>query len=258
MSEKNLQNNHLSIEFGGGFSFLASYNRSERSLHSARILAPAPGDKDCLNALRADELFISGSTQASLSFCNGKFVMMPNALFAPEHARAMLQLNASINDDDEVRNMDLPAFDAQLIYAASREVEREMTKRYPRYHEGHCAGHFLSLCRRQLKDGQQVFLYFYPGFFLMSAFNGEQLQMINAYSWRDPDDVLYFSLYACEQIRFDPVHVRFSAGGEIEKEGKVHRLLERYTTGIQFMESPGILSNESSRFLTLSEQFRCA
>ncbi|HRE98617.1 MAG TPA: hypothetical protein PK637_17770, partial [Flavobacteriales bacterium] len=59
-------------------------------------------------------------------------------------------------------------------------------------------------------------------------------------------------------IRFDPAQVRFSAGGEIEKEGKVHRLLERYTTGIQFMESPGIISNESARFLTLSEQFRCA
>lgn len=261
MSDPKFSNNHLSIELGGGFSFLVKADRSSRAILETEVIPlPESGSEQGNFLLERSALAKQQNRSVSLSRCHGKFVLVPDLLFDATEARSLLALNAELQDYEETLIMDVPAFQAKLIYAADTRQTKGLIRQHPMLLESHCAGHFLSLCKR-MTGGNKVMLQFYPGFFLLAAFRDDRLQMINAFPCKDQQDVVYYALYACEQIHFDNSTTAFVVMGEIDADMEIAKSLEKYTSGLHYAEPIGGFQSSASsphRFLTLTEQFRCA
>lgn len=266
MAEQTLQNGHLSIELGGGFSFVAKADRNSRRMMELELVPlPGLGTEGALYLTEHSKLIREKYNSVSLSYCHGKFVLLPDSLFVPENSREILALNTEISPTEDVAVMDIPALMAKLIFVSDKNSAKAIEKLHPMCRESHCAGHLLNLCRKLDLQGDNIVCYFYPGFFLMAAFRSDQLHMINAFPCRDHQDAVYYFLYACEQLKMDSGKISLYAGGEIAEEHEIALALNKYSAGIQFLKSiPGIEQDEKikqagqHRFLTLTDQFRCA
>jgi hypothetical protein len=259
-----IQNNHLSIELGGGFSFLLQYNRDRKSAEDVEILNFAPG------TISGDPGEVSRLAQLpakslNLSWVNRKFVVIPDPLFQKDHARTLLELNCGLKDDEEVYTMPLPEISAQLVFASSLARIRTLQKKHPYLRQTHVAGHFLHVCMESKGPSERIHLSVYPELFLLCAFREGRMVFLNAYPHHSPEDVIYFLLYTCDQLALNPHEIPVLLSGEIQENDALFQTLSKYTGDLQFMLQPRNIAFEGPmklikphRFLHPTDQFRCA
>ncbi len=259
-----IQNNHLSIELGGGFSFLLQYNRDRKSAEDVEILNFATG------TLSGDPGEVSRLAQlpaksVSLSWVNRKFVVIPDPLFQKDHARTMLELNCGLKEEEEIYTMPLPEISAQLVFASDVSRIKVLQKKHPYLRQTHVAGHFLHVCMETKAEPERVHLAVYPELFLLCVFREGKMVFLNAFPHHSPEDVLYFLLYTCDQLSLQPNEIPVLLSGEIQEKDALFQALEKYIGHLQFMQQPKQIAFEGPmklikphRFLHSTDQFRCA
>ncbi|MBX7094997.1 MAG: DUF3822 family protein [Flavobacteriales bacterium] len=260
-------NNHLSIEMGGGFSFLLKCGRSQKDIVDFEMHGNPSSHsfRDFMEVPLHSGLFSEKYTSVNVAWCNGKFNLIPDALYAENAQEDLLRLNAELDEQDAIGIMDLPAIQAKLIYAYPAQVASAVRKVHPMTKEGHILGYFIQSTFSLEKNGNTVFLHFLPGQMLVVAYSEKGLALANIFPAKDPQDCLYYALFCCEQLQFTQQNTRFHVSGEINRNSQLSDLFEKYTTGLNYVDlAPGIGNKgqvsllPGHRLLTLTEQFKCA
>jgi hypothetical protein len=67
------------------------------------------------------------------------------------------------------------------------------------------------------------------------AINDRKLQLLNSYTCKTDEDVLYFLVFAIEQIGLNPETVDLYLSGIIEQDSNLHFLIKKYVRNVRFM-----------------------
>lgn len=256
---------HLSIELGSGFCFLLIGNKEQKEIVQIDIQAFPKN-----HIFSADDLVSNDNIKnikpqsVSLSYCNQKFTLVPESLFEAAAAGKYLSLNCVVEKDDVVRFQYLHASGMVLIYALPEKQLLELSKVFPQLIVTHFAGHFLQNLPVQKKLHPEIHVAFYPELMLLAVRNEGRLSFLNSFSYRAPEDVIYYLLYVAEQCGIRPEEAHLYLSGEIEANGKINQAIAKYFLNIHFSTPERALniSNKYTdikpyRFTQLIHQFTC-
>ena len=165
------------------------------------------------------------------------FTLVPESIFVPEKAAAILQSIHAIHDLDEVYYHPLPQFDAICIYSVPNSITAPMLK-------NQSATRFYSIAIPLIQMTTSLYgstraLFFYRDQYLyLTLMKEEQLLLCNAYHAPEFTTALYFLFFALHQWQLNSETIRLYIGGQIPKENR--QLLHNYFPWVSILYDDAI------------------
>lgn len=82
---------------------------------------------------------------------------------------------------------------------------------------------------------------------------GKKLLLTNSFRWQTMEDILYYSLFVCEQLGLNPEKNKLILSGSVERSSAIYKLLENYFSSISFDELPGLKTGYGMEEMPFSE-----
>jgi hypothetical protein len=169
-----------------------------------------------------------------------RFTLVPAALFDSASAAQYLRFNQPLAAHDEVLTDMLRQPDARNIYAVSENLTAVLRRQFTGIRFRH---HLSPLIERTLSvnknaDGRRILVHIQQQRFDLLITDGGLLLLANTYRFQSAEDVAYYLLFACEQLRLNPEQVPVEIVGEIDPDSAIYKLLFKYVRHVKFGGRP--------------------
>lgn len=173
-----------------------------------------------------------------------EFTLVPEALFKPGDENIYFRKNFSSSVETIIRAQHVPSFHLYTIFGIENELEKELNHLFQDPQLWHYSQAFLTGIGMKMKAdaGKQLWLNIRPEKIDIVVSENKKLLLMNSYSWQTNEDVLYFTLFVCEQLELNPEKFPMSVTGDIEMGSALYQLLNNYVRNISIPEKPSSLS----------------
>ena len=177
-----------------------------------------------------EQLQINADQTIQLIHQSSWYTLVPKDLFDPAKGLDYLKFNTRLLDTDLVAHDHIEALDLVVVYLPFTNVNNWFFERFGSFTFEHSITVLLRhvLAKKSPQKIPQIITYFHKDHFDLVVWQDKQIQLCNTYAYHQPEDVLYFVLFACEQLNLDPEIVALYLGGEVEKQDEYFELLYRY------------------------------
>ena len=154
---------------------------------------------------------------AQCVYCSPSFSLVPESLFSPDKAAAILRSIHTINDLDEIHYHPLPQLGAICVFAIPNSITAPLLKSQP-------ATQFYSIAVPLVQMatplvGHTRILFFYQEQTLyLTLMRDQQLLLCNAFSAPEFNTALYFLFFVLHQWQLNPDSIRLYISGQITKQ----------------------------------------
>ncbi len=178
---------------------------------------------------------------------NQLYTLVPAPLFNPLHREEYLRFNLSNLPGDAVYSTDrLTGLDAVTIFAVPRWLKDQLDAIAGDAPLHHAISPFIeSILNRYKSAGSdtEAFVNIQTGLFDLLILHGHRVSFCNSFTYRTPEDLLYFTMFTLEQLQLTPDQVTVHVMGEIGRHAPVIEKLAAYLPHLDFMSR-----NESFRY----------
>jgi hypothetical protein len=169
-----------------------------------------------------------------------RFTLVPAALFDSASAAQYLRFNQPLSEADEVLTDILRQPDARNIYAVAESLTAVLRRQFAGIR---FRSHLSPLIERTLSvnknaEGRRVLVHIQQQRFDLLISDGGLLLLANTYRYQSAEDVAYYLLFACEQLRLNPEQVPVDIVGEIAPDSAIYKLLTKYVRHVKFGGRP--------------------
>jgi len=157
--------------------------------------------------------------------------LVPLSLFDPGQVLKYLEFNFSLPENCLVGFDQVSEIDASNIFGYSSGLKDVFSRHYPEAAFVHRSSALLKAVREYSQvdlDQPALYLNSREQYIDLACFDGKDPVFFNSFPCRTKEDVLYFTLYAIEQMKLRPDAVRLIVSGMAEPGSDVYRLLEQY------------------------------
>ena len=165
--------------------------------------------------------------------------VVPKALFDPSRGLDYLKFNTRLLDNDLVAHDFIEALDLVVVYLPFTNVNNWFFERFGSFTFEHTASVLLRHLmghNSQTKDPQAL-VHINHGQFDLIIWHGKRLLVCNTYSFQNPEDVLYYVLFAFEQFDLDPQQVFLYLAGAAQSHKELHALLYKYVCHVSYYQN---------------------
>jgi hypothetical protein len=166
-----------------------------------------------------------------------KFSLVPSPLFDISKQKEYLKLNTEVDTSDTIYNNLIKSIDARNIFAMPLPVEKIFRRNFGACQMSHhlsiLAESFLSLFKNAPE--QKLLVNIDRATFDIILIKENKLYFCNSFGFHSINDIAYFLLFTCEQLKVNPEKISISLSGMVEKGGELHTLLEKYIRNIGFI-----------------------
>lgn len=215
--------------------FLAFEQYALRKINDEAALATQ------IEQLAADhEWLANGFKRTDALLIGERFTLVPAALFDSAHAADYLRFNQPMDVADEVLTDLLRQPDARNIYAVNSVLTATLRRLFTgirlRHHLSPLIDRTLSVNKNS--SGRKVLAHIQQNRFDLIITEGGILLLANTYRYQSAEDVVYFLLFACEQLKLNPEQLPLEITGEIEPASVVALLIKKYVRNVTFGKRP--------------------
>jgi len=174
----------------------------------------------------------------NILFEDCRFTLLPLPLFDETSYESIYAFNFTKTLGDEVLYTPLPVSDAVLIFGVPEGLVDSLKKRYPVVRFFHSNFPLLTAFINKFRniDNQgSVLANFRNGALDVLILYERKLQLLNSYSCKTDEDVLYFLVFAIEQMGLNPETVELHLSGIIERDSKLHILINKYVRNVRLI-----------------------
>lgn len=168
--------------------------------------------------------------------------MIPNALFNPDELRLQHSFSVpSVGDQAREYSDELRIADARSIYTIPEEIEMNLHRLIGEHDLFHSSTAFIEtqLLKNRNRNEQICSLIIHSNYFEILVIGGRQLILYNTFDIENPESVLYYVLFCCEQLELNPESIMLEIAGAIDNTSAIYQGLENYFSNISFREGPG-------------------
>ena len=237
------QVNRLSVQvtlYGLSFLILSSESRKvsliERTFESART--PEELLDELKKAFIDEESLSETFSQVNVIFGSHFYTLVPSSLFDESKASEYLKFNTKILTNDFVSHDLVESHDIQVVYVPFVNINNYLFEKFGNFQYFHSATvllkHFLDKEKYAIKS--KVFLNVEKDWFDCIIISQGKVELCNSYPFKSPEDFLYFTLFAFEQLHLNPDQVDVVLSGNIDNTSPLYELLYRYVRNISFIE----------------------
>lgn len=237
------QANRLSVQITlYGLSFLIQPSELgkalliEKSYDSART--PEELLDELKNAFKNDEKLSESFSQVDVIFGSPFYTLVPSSLFNESKASEYLKFNTKILANDFVSNDLVESHDIQVVYVPFVNINNFLFEKFGNFQYFHSVTvllkHFLD--KEKYAINTKVFLNVEKGWFDCLVISHGKIVLCNSYPFKSPEDFLYFTLFAFEQLQLNPDQIDVKLFGNIDNTSLLYKLLYKYIRNISFIE----------------------
>ncbi|HOX78226.1 MAG TPA: DUF3822 family protein [Bacteroidales bacterium] len=226
------------------FVGLASYTFSPAPKSSAELRAG-------LERLFSEDDYLARKyPSVTIGIDSERFTMVPFPLFDDIRAREILSFNFRLQENSYVLTDKIAEISAYLVYEMDNEILSFFRERFKDSLIMNRMSGLLrtgSALQRQSGEPGRFMVNIRENFIDLVFFRDNQPVLCNAYPYSGKEDILYFILNACEQLKLRPGDLDIIVSGQFQPDSETARLLNRYVgklkvaDPIQLFEYNGIL-----------------
>jgi hypothetical protein len=168
--------------------------------------------------------------------------LVPETFFEKDKIADYLQFNFKLPDDIITGYDRITEADAANLFGYTKTLTDIAWKNLPGAVIVHRSTAFIKAAHQQhLQSGNTrgIFLNIRNPFIDIVAFERNNVVFFNSFACKSKEDVLYFTLYALEQMNLRPETVALSLCGTIDAGSEIFRTLEEYIRQLTFTGLPG-------------------
>ena len=216
---------HLSVQIGLTHFSYCIINTSTFSVEYFKNYQ-LNNTNDIINLINDDEVIKSDFFSSSVAFVNFPSTLIPNKVFTKPSAKEMLELNSKTH---EIINTDvLKEIDVHLAYSIPKELDNIATTYFPKAKQKAQQSILIDEFSKEYNTEPTAYLYLSENTLNITAFKNEKLIFNNSFNFETKEDILYFTLFAFEQLKLDTNNVNTLLFGDITKDDDNFKLLYEY------------------------------
>ncbi len=174
----------------------------------------------------------------SISIQNTFNTLTPKALYQEDSGTDLLGFNQSLLQNEKESSDWISSIKAYNSYLIPQELKRCFNKHFPNHTWKHHSSVFIESLLQQFKlqEGTTIYIDVQNRDFEILVLEGSKLKFHNGYSYRTAEDLIYYLLFACEQLELNPDQIPLLISGELEEESEVYKILYKYIRNIDFIK----------------------
>lgn len=195
-------------------------------------------------------------SKARICVTSLQYTLVPEALHHPGDEQTYFNLNFKEASDIKVCGSHVSVYDLFVVYGIENDLNKELLHLFQDPKIVHHSEVLLNSVNRLSRNnaGRQLYLNVRQNEIDIVVTEGKQLILLNSFNRNSNEDVLYYTLFVCEQLGIDPEKTPLVLMGEIEKESALFKLLYTYIRKISFCDRSKTLAF-SNRFNEIPSQF---
>ena len=175
-----------------------------------------------------------------IAFTTPHFTFVPSKFYDADNRRTYFDNLTDLRSEDETEADSLRNPELKNVYLIDRQLLATASTLFPTARQSHV---FTSLILgfqkiAEHRSGHQVFANVRDGWLQMLFFDGRDLIFANAFSFKTPQDIVYFLLNVYEQFKLNPEVTPLSIGGSLTEDSDIFKFIYRYIRHVGFVVAP--------------------
>jgi hypothetical protein len=162
-------------------------------------------------------------------------VMVPGAMMKHELKKEMLEMVFGDMNAFVMRNDFMYRHNIYNLYATPRETDAELMYIF----SADSVVHQFSLLPDMVKEKENaIYCIFNSRHFTVMLSKDGKMQLVQAFSYKTPEDVAYYLLHVCQSFDVAPAAVKILLNGMIDASSALYTEIEKYFLHLRFGELP--------------------
>ncbi len=168
------------------------------------------------------------------------YTLVPEALLHPGDEQSYFRINFKEIADQSINRAHIDGYDLFTIYGIENDLVKELQRLFQDPKIIHHSEVLLNSTYRlsRNKNDMQLFLNVRQNAIDIVVTEGKKLILLNSFEKNTNEDVLYYTLFVCEQLGIDLEKTTLTILGEIELESALYKLLYTYIRKINLGDRP--------------------
>lgn len=233
--------NRLSVQVSlNGLSFLVTNPENNESLffvektldHST---TPEELLMDIESILFKNNILNSDFSEVTVIYATPVYSLVPASLFDETKASEYLKFNSKILANDYMAHDVLENQDIIVVYVPFMNINNFFFEKYGSFSYFHSTTILLkTILENEKYSLPKMYLHFQKNNFDCIVLKNGELQLCNSYTYKTPEDFIYYTLFCMEQLNLNPENLPVILCGEIDKEDNNYKMAYTYIRNIEF------------------------
>lgn len=243
-------NKRLSVQVSlTGLSFLvSSLDAKEVSFFSEKKFDSAHTPEEVLLQLEEEittqTVLQEDFEEVSVIYATDVYSLAPSSLFDETKASDYLKFNSKILANDFITHDTIENYEMVVVYVPFVNINNYLFDRYGSFQYYHATTILLKslLDAEKHSSGAKVFVHVLESTFDLIVLHDGRLQLCNTYTYKTPEDFLYYILFCMEQLKLNPDTIETCVCGAITEKDANFEILYSYIRNISFVRTAGNLN----------------
>ncbi len=253
--ESDLENYYLSVQIGEkSFSYCILDSISNKYIGVGELRLPLTKGPDEQEIILPFESFFAKVVasvpllrkrfKSSKVIWEGtKYTFVPEHLFEEREQQNILSLNIPLDPKDSVGHDRLADFSIANVHAIPGKAKEILTRTFGVDQVPHLSSVLVASIYQNYREQlirPKVFLHIREHRFDLVVMDQFKLYYCNTFDFRQPEDLVYFTIFAMEQLGFSQDQAEVVLMGRITRNTQIYTLIFKYLRRVEFAKrNPG-------------------
>lgn len=240
----NTLNYRLSVQISlNGLSFLVSNQDTQKTILFAEknfdySITPEELLIEVENIISENNIFNFSFNDISIVYATPVYTLVPLALFDETKASEYLKFNSKILANDYMAHDVLETHDIVVVYVPFMNINNYFFEKFGTFNYYHATTVMLKTILSHEKYAlPKMFLHIQNNNFDSVILKDGKLELCNSYSYKTPEDFIYYTLFAIEQLNLNPDTLPVHLFGEVEEDDSIYKIAYNYIRHIEILDS---------------------
>jgi hypothetical protein len=239
-----LRNSQLLIEVGDKMFSYVIYHKEQRRFLGLRQynLDYTPGKtmlENLLEIITNDELLQIPFKEAFIIYNYTDSNFLPEKVFHIELNQPVTEIIYGNAKKGLLLSEKVIGFKMYNIYRVPREIHALLQRKFASGNYWHYYTLLLNDGQMKTSPNEQVIkMVMRADQFLVAVFNGDNIQLVQSYTYQTPDDVSYYLLAICNRFKISQEKVTLVVSGLLDEQSRLYQELLKYFLQVQWDRLP--------------------
>lgn len=168
-----------------------------------------------------------------VNYFNSQFTLCPTAFYNSDNNRSLLEFNVGSIENKLVLCDDINT-DIKLIYAVDESFKSTLDLLFPH----HLIKHTLTVLSKLMLQSEElvketILLAVHSNYIEIVVKSEQKIVLVNQYSIKTQEDVLYYVLFILEQYQLNPLTTTITVVGNLDTNSNLISALKKYIKNIR-------------------------
>jgi len=197
-------------------------------------------DKDVFSFADSDFKKFEMPPYKSLKLClsSSKFTLIPTEIFDSSNIEAYINFNFEKLTNEVVFHESIDELGITAVYTISTNYHFMLKRVFANLTIENQKTFLLKKILSHNASSQNIYLHTRKDCFDIFIFNNNTLLFYNSFNYKTAKDYIYYLMQVIKQLELSPEIIKVFLSGEINEDGAIYELLNRYIRHLFFIRPP--------------------